>query len=843
MATGYDLTLTAKGKTWRCKLAGDFRVNTISDGGQLAINVNSENKRIGDFATQVDWKGGRGVERFSDNPRGYFDGTAWTLNDKILMSALQWRFGRGTRTATNAVEDFALPGSVKWQPIYAGAANTGIYRYYSRSWTAGASGNADKARIWLRRVGSPPTLTLKQHANSSGDPGTANKTVTKTISDITDTVSGLVEFDWTTTTALVSGTLYHLTVESAGTPDDHWEIAVDTSVTTSKYSADGSSWTTAAFGFYFMVSDAEYNRRLWYFRYRGLMYAAAQYFDGTASKLFVNGTRGKASSGTATTLTDTHTKDVAWTTDKWAGAYLKIIGGTGIGTVVRISSNTTTVLTFANSITAPDSTSEFIIYFTEYWAELTAGLTSVVSRPVVFNDIVYFPQGGAVNIRRMRFNAGAANPTHEFADDGTNKTPYLDVGINAASQPIIYQFNGTVSSSVVKAWGTALVFANAVSITGDPEYYFTNMRVLKNAAYTLRENAAIAVGPDNKPVKLNWGWEDSPSPYNGMATAQNGDYIYVGWGRDAMRIYGGQVQNIGVSWRGSGLPSGRQGFFRSFSFSDQWMYAAMESSGLSSALVYDGLAWHEICRGWKTVVPVRDVQVQNIESSFSRVWIDMGGYPVYIDMPSFTNAPYFASSVNYQHESVFISATIDNAAASRLKKTVDYITALTENLANGQRVIYVDYQFDNDVGSDNWIPSGDALQFSPEDTARIPMQNVTRFRYRLRMNTNTVTTPIVVREIGPNGMARTPYKLSWNLTVEAGDIVGSNKRVDADEMIRWLMECAQEAVPIRLGSKKYASLNDFSVMVSAPIIIPRTPAKGRQEAKSTLSLTFIQASQ
>lgn len=848
MPTGYDFTLTAKNKTWHCKLAGDFRINTISDGGQLAININSENKRIGDFATQTNWKGGRGVENFSHNPNGYFDSqNAWTLNENRLMSGLQWRFGRGTRTAANAVEDFDLPGSVKWQPIYAGAANTGIYRYYSRSWTAGATGNADKAMIWIRRKGSPGTLTIEQCPNSSGSPGTANKTVTKTIADVTDTVSVLLENDWTTTTALVSGTLYHLKVYGASTdgPDDHWEIAVDSSGTSSKYSSDNSAWTTAAFSFYYMVTDADYVRRLWYFRYRGLMYAVAQYFDGTASKLFINGARGKASSGTGTTLTDSHTLDVPWTTNKWANAYFKIIGGTGVGSpVVQIASNTTTVLTFSTALgVAPDSTSEYIIYFTDRWAALTAGLTQLSSKPIVFNDIVYFPQG-ATAIRKMRFNAAAGTPTHEFADDTANTASFLDEAINASFVPVIVKlYAGAVSAAPAVAWASPLVFANSVSIAGDPEYFYTGLKVHKNATHAFAENRAIAIGPDNKPVKLNWGWEDSPSPYNGAAAASNGDYLYVSWLFDVYRIYGGQVQNVGLSWRGSGLPANRQGFFRSFFFSNQWLYAAMNAgTGISSVLVYDGLNWHEIVQAWKANCLIRDCQIQNTETPFSRVWIDMGGYPAYIDMPSYTNNPYYASNVNYQHETVVISPTIDNGAASRLKKTMEYLTALTENLQNGQRIIYVDYQYDNDVGSNNWTPSSDAFQFSPEDTARVPVKNFTRFRYRLRMNTNAVTTPIVVKEIGPNGMSRTPYKLSWNLTIDAGDIVGSNKKTGADEMVRWLMECAQNAIPIRIESDKWASLNNFAVQISAPIVMPKTPKKGRQDERSKLSLTFIQDS-
>jgi len=68
---------------------------------------------------------------------------------------------------------------------------------------------------------------------------------------------------------------------------------------------------------------------------------------------------GLATSGTTTTLTLT---GAGWETNVWAGATVYIYDGTGYGESSTVSSNTGSVLTFSPAITAPNSTSYFIVY-------------------------------------------------------------------------------------------------------------------------------------------------------------------------------------------------------------------------------------------------------------------------------------------------------------------------------------------------------------------------------------------------------------------------------------------------------------------------------------------------
>jgi len=70
-------------------------------------------------------------------------------------------------------------------------------------------------------------------------------------------------------------------------------------------------------------------------------------------------TSGTASSGTATTLTDS---GKTWTANQWAGYFVTISAGTGKGQLRTISSNTATALTVSSAwATTPDSTSQYSV--------------------------------------------------------------------------------------------------------------------------------------------------------------------------------------------------------------------------------------------------------------------------------------------------------------------------------------------------------------------------------------------------------------------------------------------------------------------------------------------------
>ena len=81
--------------------------------------------------------------------------------------------------------------------------------------------------------------------------------------------------------------------------------------------------------------------------------------DATTRYIIMNSFGNATASGTITTLIDA---TQSWRVNQWAGKRLAIVGGTGQGREVTISSNTATVLTYLTTTEISDVTSSYVIY-------------------------------------------------------------------------------------------------------------------------------------------------------------------------------------------------------------------------------------------------------------------------------------------------------------------------------------------------------------------------------------------------------------------------------------------------------------------------------------------------
>lgn len=113
---------------------------------------------------------------------------------------------------------------------------------------------------------------------------------------------------------------------------------------------------------------------LWYTRsgFSGLLAAnptdgSLETPDETWSVLWT----GKASSGTTTTLTDA---DANWASGEWVGHWMFIYSGPGEGSLVKITANTQTTLTWSTAITAPTSLSRYRVWSLEAGICTSAGI-------------------------------------------------------------------------------------------------------------------------------------------------------------------------------------------------------------------------------------------------------------------------------------------------------------------------------------------------------------------------------------------------------------------------------------------------------------------------------------
>ena len=816
---------------------GALQIGTISNDD--SVFVRSVGKRVGDFDEQRSWKAGRGIENLSSNAEAFWDSqNAWTMSEGFLHQTLLWRIAKGIRVSDSFLPDNTH--SLTWLQLL------GSTLYASMSWTCVTGFAADYARMWIRRVGTPGTLTFKLHSDSAGSPGTVLQTVTVTTSDITGTVSVFQLFNWTGTETITSSSVRHISIYGASTDNknNHWEVGAYKGGTTGKQSTDGSSWSSSGYDPYFWICDTDIKRKWFSFFLDGAMYIVDSKDDGnTASNLFINGDRGKATSSTSTTLTDS---GKVWTTNKWAGAYVRIVRGTGVGQIRAITSNTSNILTVPAFDVALSTDSEYIIYGTEWFTEIgTTGLGVVTGQPAVINQIVYFPQGPSTNVRVMVWNP--ATPAHSFSNDGTNKANFIISFYDQVGQKVLKALNNsgsggnnTIATANATAWATsptALVYGTAKPV-GTANNKINSITPKDSSVYIFKEDGVWNY-TSGVLISLTSGVEKTADPVNGLASVSHQQFLYYSWLHSLIRIYGSSHDDVGQDWSGYGLPDGREGTFSSMdSYTSLLMVGVDAGTGTSSVLGFDGIGWHEILRAYDSNKRIRMVKVQTCPDTRNRTWIDVGGDLIFQEMPYKKGSPRLDSGVRYMHEAVVESSAIDMGTASGLPKYVKELTVFTENLGNGN-VIYVDYLVDDDVHTTNWTEAG-AIYDSPEGTIFLGLNNIRKFTYRLRIMSSDNTSPVRVIGVTPNGYARTPYKMVWTLRCRANNIVSQGKLVKPDILMRWLLDNARFPGKIEMRSQ-YQLAHNFNVIIHPPRMFPYKAASAGQAEESIFTITLEEA--
>jgi len=276
----HDISLFDGKDTWGIRLDGGFDAVQQLPSDTSTVVFSNAGSKYGDGETgmshieQRDWSGGRGQEDFVDDNSRYFDAqNMWTLQPGKVFPSLQWKIADGVRIGNSH-----LPGNMKWQSLISAT------RYLSNTFTAGSAYAADKAYMWIRRRGSPGTLTFKLHSDTAGDPGAVLQTVTKTISDVEDVVSLFQVFDWTGTESLTDTNVYHVSIYGAAgdSSTNHWEIGVDDSGSAAQYSSDGTTWTAADYTLYYRVVTADDAQKWHMFILEDVLFAVSQPDSGSS---------------------------------------------------------------------------------------------------------------------------------------------------------------------------------------------------------------------------------------------------------------------------------------------------------------------------------------------------------------------------------------------------------------------------------------------------------------------------------------------------------------------------------------------------------------------------------
>ena len=749
---------------------------------------------------QKSWFSGMSRLRYEDDPMGYWDAASmWTMTDGKLFPMPQWKWAKGFRSA-----DYNMPGDVTYQKVDT---------YISVAFAASASYNSDKMLLWLDWEGVPTDLTYRICSDTAGSPGTVLKSGTIAVTSATRT--GPTEIDWTTTQALTSGTTYHLVIYNAGSANDYWKVATDADGAGSKTSADGSTnWTAAAYSMYYRVTDADTHREWKFFFFNRCQYAVSINDDGTSSVLYMNGDRFAPTSAGASTVTDTSSGiSTGWATNQWAGAYIRVIVGPGLGQVRQIASNTSTQITVTAAWDKiPTTESRLVIYSTPIWQLLTSGLGAVTGSPVSVNNITYFPQGSTA-IRKMKVDPTEA-AQHAFEVDSTNTADIMSVYFNSVDGDTEVwaadQDNSKIKYSAEKAWGTALNFSNWKKVGSKSAITnFLGGREL----LVFKEDSMWTVSPSRKIIPQYTGLDTAQDPNNGKAAMYWNNETWWSWSNSIQRLVGDEIGDILL------YKSGTQGLIRpgtpkNITAGLGWRFVAIDGGAdkVSSVIVFNGFGWMEVFRGWKVGLRIRNLAWQACPGTRSRLWIDVGGEMVYIDFPLFAANPRRDAALNYQHYAEFTTSTYDVNEAT-LNKLISLVRI---NLEGTDGKVIVEYQFDNET---TWYKLGEIINdVKPEFV--LNLGNIKEFRLRFRIYTTTAITPPVIEAYEVSGWIASPLKYQWvssfkvdtNQVTKAGD-----PDYSPDTIVKFLQNAAVNAQSISMRSV-IPTMDDKKVIVSAPVI-------------------------
>lgn len=764
---------------------------------------------------QNSWHQGRGTEIWSPRANSFYDGAnLWSITQNKLHPTLLQQWYTGFRDAEMNMP--AASDTHKWLPLYAGSGSDPNRRYQSVSFTASVSSNRERSFLIVRRKGTPGNLNVEWCNDSSGSPGTVQRTATVTTASAPDWVSYYMEFKPSSVLAVSSGVAYHIKIYGASgdNASNCWEVLCD-SAASGKNSADNSSWSSTAWSPYYRITDEDINQRIFIFPFAGAWYSVTSRADGGNSHLYIHGCRGKATAGSSTTLTDTGAGQYGgtWTTNMWAGYKIRIVTGTGFGQVREVVSNTGTVITVSTAWDwTPSTDSEYVLYGGSAWKEITGhGLGYVSAKPVYANGIVYFPQLDTTDIRIMQLNYANANDHGFDAEDvNHNRAYFLVTSYDASLGPIIARGNikATASgapngkaisigkapvspSGTPVAFGTDLTFQTSI-LTGDNTYRITGLYDHNNTVYAAKEDVLYNVS-GNVPVKITYGADASPNLMNGAAACTGADsQFYLAAEHDVFMITGGSAYPLHLPFN---LPSGRSGYVMDLTSvkmgERSCLFAALDAgtSGNSSVmlLTLQDRTWHEQIRGFGSGRRIRSVAWLNHTDTRAHLAWEEAGELLYQQMPLFGTRPVKDTGIAFQHEGVCEFATIDLLNTD--PKYFSYMVLVCKNLATAAtaavygREVAMDYQLNDNIGGSTWIPLG-AFGISPQDKIQFGQGSQYKIRVRLRIENNDPDNPPIVEDFGLSLFSRRKSYSSVMLDVNAVE----EDEVSGEEIFSWLVE-------------------------------------------------------
>ena len=860
----HQLSLAGGGRKYGIKLKGGARSIVETPASPSNIQVGADGRKFGDWDPSFshievrDWTGGRGSEFYSDDPTQFYDGYGWTLSPGVWHQSPQWMFGEDYVPAHNfmpGAKRYPAGHSVKWQSL----AST---QHYARSFPEDGltAYSGTHGMMWVRRIGKPPaplSLEIGSSGTTAGGAGRPSSAMTALAQLATSNCEELESFVWVSsfTTALTvssgsSNKWLEVYTSVAGTEANHWEIGYNGTALSNSTVLRGtgsSSWSASTINFFFRLSGTNIRRKWHLFEAGRALYAADNRADGGENRVLINGDRGIASSGNPGSTAVLNDSTKSWETNRWSNSsgYALIYKGTGAGQVAKITGNGSTSLNTTWAI-APTSDSQYVIIGTDVWTRISSAIVSSATtgpvRDAVSDGAHVFlvGQDASTGIGKFQWNTSI----HQAARD-VSGADMLDVFHDPVDGLQLWRAVSSAGfcqrgSLTTDPLGANVSFLPSTGIpVGGNNVAFTNLEDYNDQMYVFKEDSIWTIKND-RAAKLNVGLDTFISSNNGRAMLAQNLFLSFSWSHSWERLHGGTLDDIGM-WRGAGLKNNHQGPISTAIPFIAWTVAGVDaSSGTGGVYFWNDRGWHEVYRAFSTGYPVTGLAYQSNPGTHPRVWMDVGGELISMEMPRDTLNPRYDKNLHFQHEAVIELGTID-MNARRLPKLFAGLEANTKNLASSVAQVAAEYQLDNDIGSTSWLSIGQFYR-SPSDDLNVRRGDSHSIRFRARALTQVSTTPSIVEALTAKSVARSPIKRMWTLRGEMGDFQVDSQGmedVDPDEFYLWLQDVAVLTEPLLMNAA-WEALDNVYVYAESPTMYRKnTTPSGEFSAEFTMTLREI----
>ena len=731
--------------------------------------------------SQKDWSGGRGNLDFTKDATRFLDSNR-AETERLGRIVLGGRDRYGAPDLRSQVNSLPTTGGMKLVALY------GATPYMAKRFTPVKSFTSSEGWVWLRYVGTPGSdLTIRLRQNSGGNPGTVIATATVAANELN---AALISELWVEALAgaVTAGGTYWLETyaDANDNAENHWEVGCRPTSGTSKESPDGSAWVDSAYDLYFrLTAEAEDENPGRFFEYKRLLHFITTPWDGSASRLFINGICGKTSDGASFLEkifgTDWVNNQPPGLVTEWsleanelAGGVVVIVDGPGQYEEHNwrtITGNTASGGAFSIS-TSPDwiiphtTATEWVVVGVDKWVELDVGnhIQASVSDLTIVREgsggYVVFAMGQAQKLQFMR-RIGMTLQWATIVDPGT-KGEFVGSWEKDNVHKLFLIKGNMISSSNAPVWAQiplTVDFQTGKNV-GD-----ANDRVNGHVGYVdanespirwIFTESGLFTWDGSKVDKINIIEEITAirSEMIGRVSFRQNVYLYFTAMKSIWNYYNKNFEDVGPMLD-EGLPANRQGYITGgVAYPGRVTVCYDANTGYSSVLTKAG-GWHERYRAPKGK-RIHAIAHQSIPGSApDRLWIRQGGDFVWIPYPSDTFDPWLDAAYPYVHESVveFSDMTSGLLEASKYYKA---LKAHTENMIEGVTWMEMDYKLNDGV----WQTLGTQFITSPMQTVDLD-KNGQKTRLRLRLYSTDAYESPRVKAVSLDAVVVTAPKFAW----------------------------------------------------------------------------------